>query len=145
MTSCAVGRTATAESVKATTNYTNFTDRKDSVFVAEKDTVREVTTITVDRNEAGDTVKVVQVTDRERVRNSDRVAAAKTKVEVRTDTVFVEHRDSVFVETLRQAQDDNGGRKPAWVQGLKWVFWIIVAVIALTITLTITKTIRSFF
>ena len=44
-------------------------EKVDSVKVEQQDTLREITTITIDRNDKGDTLKVVQVTDRERVRS----------------------------------------------------------------------------
>ena len=94
--------------------------------VVVMDTVKEVTTITVDLNEAGDTVRVSTVTDRLRGRSRDAIAVQKTKTEVRVDTVIIEKRDSVIVETLRQAQGDKARASPV-VQTLKWVFWIIIA------------------
>lgn len=116
-----------------------MTEAKDSVVVEMRDTLKEVTVITIDRNEVGDTLKVSTVTDRERVRDRSAVRAQETRVEVRVDTVYVERRDSVMVqETLRQAQGDSGGRASALVSALKWVFWIIVSVTVLFIILKLT-------
>ena len=138
---CSSTRSVTAhESVKATTNFTNYTNERDSVFVEVRDTLLEITTITVRENEQGDTLRLTTVTDRTRASVRDRVKDVEVKVVEKHDTVYIEHRDSVYAETLRQAQGDSGGRKPAWLQGMKWVFWIIVAIGGLIIT--ITKTIR---
>ena len=63
-------------------------------MVAVHDTIREVTTITVQTNEAGDTVKVVQITDRDRARNREAVRDKEERLVVRTDTVYIEKRDS---------------------------------------------------
>lgn len=100
------------------------------------DTLKEVTTITIRTNEVGDTMKVVQVTERDRIKNRDRVLDNHEKVVIRTDTVFIEKRDSVFVQT--NTDGTNGTEKGSTiVTSLKWVFWIIVAVIALIIVMRI--------
>ena len=106
--------------------------------VVVMDTVKEVTTITVDRNEIGDTLRVSTVTDRLRARNRDAIAVQKTKVEVVRDTVIVEKRDSVNVEIFRQAQGDRARASPV-VSALKWIFWIIIGLIGLVITIRIVK------
>ena len=43
---------------QARSESTNVTNERDSVVIAERDTLKEVTTITVQLNEIGDTVKV---------------------------------------------------------------------------------------
>ena len=105
---------------------TNITNEKDSVFVAEKDTLKEITVITINTNEMGDTVKVTQVTDRTRASVRDRAKEVEVKVVEKTDTVYIQKTDSVYVETLRQAQGDSGRASP--LSYLKWIFWIVVAV-----------------
>jgi len=112
---------------------------REKVVVEVYDTLREVTTITVQQNEAGDTVKLVQVTDRTRASAQAAVKDKEVKVIVQTDTVVVEKRDRV--STTNGTNLTNGPL--GFVQALRWIFWIIVAVIALTITLTITKTIKN--
>ena len=52
-------------------------ERVDSVIVEQRDTLREVTTITIDRNDKGDTLKVVQITDLTRARSRDNVVAQR--------------------------------------------------------------------
>ena len=71
--------------------------------VVVMDTVKEVTTITVDRNEAGDTIRMATATDRLRGRSRDAIAVQKTKVEVRVDTVYIEKRDSIEIRSRPEA------------------------------------------
>ena len=85
-------------------------------------------------------VKVVQITDRDRARAREAVRDKEERLIVRTDTVYVEKRDSVYVEETLSlgklgtglAQGDKAS--PAWVKGLKWIFFIIVGLVALIIT-----------
>ena len=110
----------------------------EKVVVEVHDTIMETTTITVDRNEIGDTLKVAQVTERDRIKNRDRVLDNHEKVVIRTDTVFIEKRNSVLVKT--NTDHTNRTEKGATiVTSLKWVFWIIVAVIALIIVIKVSK------
>jgi hypothetical protein len=102
----------------------------EQVMVAVCDSITETTTITIRENEQGDTIKVVQVTERDRLRDRSAVRDKEEKVIVRTDTVYVEHRDSVFVQA---ASAPSGARASPVVSALKWMFWIIVGLIVLTI------------
>ena len=131
MTSCSVSRKTAESSSESRAESLEVRDSVELERVAERDSVKEVTVITIDRNEAGDTVRVAQVTERERVRNRDAIAVQRTKKEVVRDTVYIERRDSVEVETLRQAQGDSRARASPWVSALKWIFWIIVGLSAL--------------
>ena len=107
----------------------------DSVVVAERDTVREVTTVTIQLGAMGDTVFRSVVTDRERGWSRDAIAVQKTKTEIVRDTVIIEKRDSVDVkETLRQAQGDKARASPV-VSALKWIFWIIIALTGMIIVI----------
>ena len=93
------------------------------------DTVKELTMITVRENEAGDTVRMVQVTERERVRNRERAQEVVEKVVVRVDTVYVERRDSVVERpSAVAAGGGDAGKGAAVAQALKWAFWLVVAV-----------------
>ena len=107
----------------------------DSVVVAERDTIREVTTITIQLGATGDTVFQSVVTDRERGRSRDAIATQKTKVEVVRDTVIVEKRDSVFVKNTNLANPTN--KASPVVSSLKWIFWIIIGLIGLIVVLKI--------
>ena len=65
----------------------------------------------------------------------DNVVAQKVKTEIVRDTVYIEKTDSVFVqETLRQAQGDNASPVTS---ALKWIFWILIGLIGLTITVKV--------
>ena len=140
-TSCGSTRQATESSSERVSSI-RFQDSRDSSAVEKievLDTLKEVTTITIDRNDKGDTLKVVQITDRTRASSRDNVVAQKVKTEVRVDTVYVEKRDSVFVqETLSLDRLGTGsaqGDKASPVtSALKWIFWIIIGLIALIIT-----------
>lgn len=108
---------------------------KEQVVVAERDTIREVTTITVRLNEAGDTVRVAQVTERERLRDRSRHDLATYRTEVRVDTVYIERRDSVSSSRVQGAGIQSGGT--ALHTTLKWIFWIIIALIGLGVVIKI--------
>ena len=127
-----------------------------------RDTLREVTTITIDRNDKGDTLKVVQITDRTRARNRDNVVAQKVKIVERIDTVYIQ-KDSVSVEDkkigLSASADggskrsglselflchDSGKPKRAWslrsllhrfLTYVKWITALVCAIIGLIITI----------
>ena len=90
------------------------------------DTLKEITTITVDRNDKGDTLRLTQITDRTRATARDRVKDTEVKVVKQTDTVFIVRRDSVQVSAYQ-----GSSRASPFVNCLKWVFWIIVALIVL--------------
>ena len=97
------------------------------------DTLREVTMVTVQTNEAGDTVFRSVVTDRTRASDRSRADRATYRTMVKTDTVYVEKRDSSLVRTTNFANDTNG--KPnGFVSALRWIFAIIVALIGLKIS-----------
>ena len=107
---------------------------REQVVVAVHDTIREVTTITVQLGAQGDTVFQSVVTDRERGRSRDAIAVQKTKVEVVRDTVYVERRDSVEVLSSRF---QGSGTKDSWgnqlARVLKWIFWIAIGLSVLVL------------
>ena len=115
--SCSVSRTAVAESSAVRVESSETVERVDSVIVEQRDTLREVTTITIDRNDKGDTLKVVQITDLTRARSRDNVVAQRVKTEVRVDTVYVEKRDSVYIQNTNLANPTN--KKNTFVSSLK--------------------------
>ena len=98
------------------------------------DTIREVTTITIRQNEAGDTLKVVQVTDRDRLRDRSQLRDKSEKLIVKTDTVYVAVRDSILVksEELR-VKSSISHHTSAISHLLKWVFAVICAIVVLII------------
>ena len=112
-------------------------------------------------NDKGDTLKVVQITDRTRARNRDNVVAQKVKIVERIDTVYIQ-KDSVNVEDKKiglSASTDGGSKrsglselflchdsgkpKRAWslrsllhrfLTYVKWICWIIIGLIGLIVT-----------
>ena len=132
----AIGTIALCVSACGSSRQVAKTEAKDSVLVEQRDTLIEVTTITIDRNEAGDTLKTSVVTDRTRARDRDRIAKQETKTIIKTDTVYVAVRDSVYVETPDRVGGDGSVRPSAFVSALKWVFWIIVS---LTVFIVVIK------
>jgi hypothetical protein len=60
------------------------------VVVAVRDTLREVTIITLQQNDRGATLKLIQVTDCKRASRSQDLREKRERTEVRVDTVYVE-------------------------------------------------------
>lgn len=108
------------------------TETRDSVIIELRDTVKEVTTITVRENEVGDTIRMTMVTDRTRTSDRDAIARNSQRSEVVRDTVFVVKRDSVFVKNANLANPPN--KASPVVSSLKWIFWVILALIGLKIS-----------
>ena len=101
------------------------------------DTLKEVTTITIDRNDKGDTLKVVQITDRTRARNRDNVVAQKVKVIERIDTVYIQ-KDSVNVEDKKiglSASTDGGPKRSGFLTYVKWITALVCAVVVLILVI----------
>lgn len=130
-------RSQETRSLELRSKQLNSLETRDSVrevmMVAERDTLREVTTITVQTNERGDTIKVVQITDLTRARNRDTTSDTKEKTVVRTDTVYIERRDSAMVSTTNCTNFTNN-KEGFWTKlrkTLKWVLAVIVGMIVL--------------
>jgi len=115
------------ESADLRTTELRSSEARDSVRVEVRDTVMETTTIVIDRNEAGDTVFTSIVTERDRIRNRDRVRDNHEKTVIRNDTVFIKRRDSV------QTTESHGSSARASPVGrsLRWVCFVIVALVVL--------------
>lgn len=127
-------RTAIKEVSSFTVQDSREQEARDSVRLELRDTLKEVTTVTVQLNETGDTVKVSTVTDRTRASVRDRVKDVEVKIVEKTDTVFVAVRDSVLVSNTNLTNPTN--RASPFVSALKWIFWIIVS---LTVLIVIIK------
>lgn len=124
-------------------------EARDSVVIEVRDTLKEVTTVTVllrqaqDPKDDPDTLKVSTVTDITRARARDRLRDVEVKVVEKHDTVFVERRDSVQVQKGPQA--NAGGRNTSTlVATLKWIFWILIAVGGLIILLKVGRVFKFF-
>ena len=143
MTGCGtVRRTVTSEATDLRIQESKEVTARDSVVVELRDTLVETTTITIDRNEVGDTLKVVQVTERERVRSRADVRSKKEEVRVVRDTVYVERRDSVLVDRGQVKGDSYQSRGTALHRTLKWVFWIVVAITVLVVIIKVSRFFR---
>lgn len=126
--SCAsTSRTATSAVSSSRFQVSSLRDSSLVERVEVHDTILEVTTITVDRNDKGDTLRQSIVTDRERVRNAADVRSKTVDVKVVRDTVYIDKRDSVLVE--RHQPSDVGHQTSI----LKWIFAVICAIIVLII------------
>lgn len=123
-TGCASTRTLKSDVRSQMYEVTRDTVREEVALMVH-DTIREVATITIRQNEAGDTLKVVQVTDRDRIRSKADVRSKKEVVRVERDTVYIEKRDSILVksEELRVKSSLNP-RPSALVLTLKWILAI---------------------
>ena len=127
-------RRVTTDVRSRTTLETRDTLRQQMV-VMERDTLREVTTITVHTNERGDTVKVVQVTDLTRARNRDTANDRQEKTVERRDTVYVVRSDSIVVrDTSLQPPGASG-----FLTGVKWLMALIAALTVLAVVLKIRR------
>ena len=104
------------------------------------DTITITKTITIRENEAGDTVRVSTVTERDHVRDRSQLRVKSEKLKVETDTVYVE-RDSLRLTAyslINENENDNENKKVNRVaQSLKWLFLTLVAVIAIIILMRI--------
>ena len=86
-------------------------------------------------NDKGDTLKVVQITDLTRARSRDNVVAQRVKTEVRVDTVYVEKRDSVYIQNTNLTNDTK--KKSGFLTYVKWIFALVCAVVVLVITVKV--------
>ena len=86
-------------------------------------------------------LKVVQITDRDRARNREAVRDKEERLVVKTDTVYIEKRDSSLRLSSLGAyglQEDGtptvSGKLSAVSKILKWICWIIIGLIGLIVT-----------
>ena len=102
MTGCRSSRQTTvansAERSVLTVESERQIERVDSVVVEQRDTLREVTTLTIMTNDKGDTLKVTQVTERDQLRSRYDVRHSREDVLTVRDTVYVVTRDSVMIQ-----------------------------------------------
>ena len=116
-------------------------------YIAEplqRDTLREVlgrakrqsraTTITIDRNDKGDTLRIATVTDRYRGHDALKLRDKSEKIKVVRDTVYIEKRDSVMVQNTGLTNPTNTTKGSGFWATLKWIFWILIGLIGLIVT-----------
>ena len=161
-TSCAGSRSASRvrefESARAQDSRDSV--RVEQVMVAVHDTIVEKVTIVVRQNEAGDTLRLDRVTERERISEKAVSAAASERVVIQHDTVFIAAWDSTDVSDLGFGLQSSGsldeiigraermgyGKIRGWavISALKWIFWILVCVIVLVIVFKVRKFLNLF-
>lgn len=124
-------REVTRSDVRSQRSEVRVDSVKEDVVVAVHDTIMEVTTIHIRTNDAGDTVRMTTVTDRDRVTDRSRNDRAMYRSMVKTDTVYVEKRDSVLIKNEEKA------RASPFEKSLKWIFWIVIALMGLCIVFKI--------
>lgn len=113
-----------------------FRDSSDVERVEVHDTLTITKTITVQTNDKGDTLRVNTVTDRERIRSKADMSRQRVQVTIVRDTVYLERKDSVYVQEIA-GQARNEGRGSPFVTTLKWLFAIICAITVLIITIKV--------
>ena len=131
LTSCSVSRKATNSERSLRTEAVTRDTVWQQVVVAVHDTLREETTITLQQNDQGDTLKLVQVTDRTRASRSEGYRDREEKIVVKTDTVYV----SIDTVTVNNRPSAVSSKRSTVSQTLKWIFGILCALIVLIITL----------
>ena len=136
---CSSRQTAVSRATELRATEVRSDSVKEQVVVAERDTVMVTKTITITKNEAGDTTFTSVVTEKERLRDRSRHDMATYRTEVRVDTVYIERRDSVDVKTTNFTNGTNQSGGTALHTTLKWVFWIILALIGLGVVIKIRR------
>ena len=143
-TSCVSSRQATTESLEFRVESVESVDSSRVKSIVVRDTLREVTTVTVVLRQAQepsqpvDTIRVTTVTDRTRVSDRSQLRVESSKIIVEHDTLYVMKRDSVLVEQNTGTGLVNAPeRKSRLVATLRWIFWILVALIVLILCLKI--------
>ena len=114
------------------------------------DTLREVTTVSVQLNARGDTLRVTTVTDRTRAIDRDHSQAVKEKIIVKRDTLYLDKSsDQLIAAVGPNTEIDSAGNitpaKPTFQSTLKWVFRILLAVIALLVIMYVIHVLKKFF
>ena len=140
VSSCCTSRKAVSSQEQV--RLERVSEKVDSVqehtAVAVHDTLQEVTTITIQTNDRGDTLKVTKITDRSRIRAMSDFRSKKEEVKVRVDTVYIERRDSSYAEkNIVAVSEDKGTRGGSSRSTLKWTFAILCASIVLIITIKV--------
>lgn len=124
--------------VRSQSSETSIDSVNEQVVVVILDTLKEITTITLRETETGDTLRITTVTDRIRASTRDRYHDVQEKVIVRTDTVYIEKQaqNAVAVAGSSTEITPDGTIRPRGVT-LKWIFFILLAVIVLLIVFKI--------
>ena len=136
---CSVQRNKMHE-VRSQSSETSIDSVNEQVVVVILDTLKEITTITLRETETGDTLRITTVTDRIRASTRDRYHDVQEKVIVRTDTVYIEKQaqNAVAVAGSSTEITPDGTIRPRGII-IKWIFFILLAVIVLLIIFKIIK------
>ena len=97
----------------------------EQVMVAVHDTLMITKTITIRENEAGDTIRMTTIMDRERVRSMADVRSKKEEARVVVDSIYIERNDSIRTQNARFA-DREENRSSSLVSVLKWLLAMMV-------------------
>ena len=98
---------------------------QEQVMVAVHDTLMVTKTITIRENEAGDTIRMTTIMDRERVRSMADVRSKKEEARVVVDSIYIERNDSIRTQNARFA-DREENRSSSLVSVLKWLLAMMV-------------------
>lgn len=113
MTACATSsRSVGRESADRRTAQWRVAQARDSVVTELRDTLREVTKVTVQLDAAGDTLRMSTVTDITRARASASRRLSEERETTRTDTVYVAVHESV------QTSRSGSGAGRTWLRCL---------------------------
>ena len=143
MSGCASSRQATSSEVRWKTEEVRSDTLRENVVVTVLDTVKEVTTITVVLRQAqeptapDDTVRITTVTDRTRASDRSQLRVKSEKLKVERDTVYVEKQSESSSSVVAGSSTEitpDGTIRPKGVI-LKWIFWILCAIIVLIIVI----------
>ncbi len=110
---------------------------RENALVIVMDTVKEITTITVRESEQGDTLRITTVTDRTRASSRDRFHDIQEKVIIHTDTVYIQKDSLQFTAYGLSPPEQSPAKKSPFVATLKWIFFILAALVALIVALRI--------
>jgi len=114
------------------------------------DTLREVTTITVQLNAEGDTLRMTTVTDRTRAIDRERLHDVREKGVTKRDTLYSDKQTDRRITAVGPGTEidssgnitTNGHRLHST---LKWIFLILLAIIALLLTPFLIRFLKRLF
>ena len=128
---CSTSRQVSRASLEQRTSEQLNTEARDSVRLELRDSVMETKTITITKNEAGDTLRLSVVTERDRIRDRAQERSKEVEIRVVRDTVFIEKRDSV--STITNQTNGTNSRASPFVTGVKWLVVLVCSIIVLLI------------
>ena len=113
------------------------------------DTLREVTTISVQLNAEGDTLRMTTVTDRTRAIDRERLHDVREKEITKRDTLFTDKETDQRITAVGPGTeiDSSGNIKhhTSYIRHLKWLFLILPAIIALLLTPLLIRFLKRLF